>query len=349
MAQLASPPEMRSVKALTPEKDHRLDTLDATRFVAAMGVIWTHALYGWSWRQLGAFSVPFFVIAAVMLVGDGLRRNPDRPWTGYVRKRFLRVYVPFLVWSIIYFMLKNVQDWVHLTHRGNPDNIGMLLFGTEFHLWFSPFIFVGTTLAFLLIRSFYRLGRGGYVWAASWTLAGIVVAWFSVPIFDTYCGMRFGLTRALYALPAFCWALALTPALPTIRNWLGQRSVAFWILALTIAAHAVIIIRFERDVWKDNIGGVLLLLFALTPWPRVLTKCLAWGGRYAFGIYMIHEVGLWGFRKLLYYGPESSLPILPSLGKQGNLLLLFALIASFSTVATILLTRFKFARWVMPG
>ena len=62
----------------------------------AGSLIWYHL------ADLGRFAVPFFVISAMVLIGESLRRKPERRFGQYASGRFLRILGPLLVWSLVY-------------------------------------------------------------------------------------------------------------------------------------------------------------------------------------------------------------------------------------------------------
>src|SRR5262245_42133733 len=93
----------------------RLAWLDFSRLFAAYSIVWLHALRSpqlGSWTILGRFAVPFFTASAVFFVIDGLRRHPDRTLREYTVNRFLRIYFPFLAWSLIYLVFKATKKIV---------------------------------------------------------------------------------------------------------------------------------------------------------------------------------------------------------------------------------------------
>src|SRR5262245_5376228 len=93
----------------------RMIGLDAARLVAAIAIVWLHTPESPPLAHLSvlsSFAVPFFVFTAVLLNLQSLRRNPDRPLGAYVVSRFNRIYVPFFVWSLLYFAFRDLKHIV---------------------------------------------------------------------------------------------------------------------------------------------------------------------------------------------------------------------------------------------
>ena len=86
-----------------------LPALALMRFIAVAGVIWTHACgqikwmgSGFDFADAGRFGSAFFTHCSVFLVMLKAFGRDDLSFTQNVTGRFKRVYVPFLLWSMIY-------------------------------------------------------------------------------------------------------------------------------------------------------------------------------------------------------------------------------------------------------
>ena len=94
--------------------------------------------------------MPFFACATVFFVWKGLVDKPGQSLPSYVRSRFIRIYVPFLAWSVIYLLFKAVKG-VALPNQPNDfPGLEFLWTGSFYHLWFLPFIFVASIAVFSL-------------------------------------------------------------------------------------------------------------------------------------------------------------------------------------------------------
>ena len=61
-------------------------------------------------RDIGyRFAVPFYLFASMYYQGLSFRRRPDRPLGAYCLSRFRRLYGPFIAWSVIYFIARDIK------------------------------------------------------------------------------------------------------------------------------------------------------------------------------------------------------------------------------------------------
>lgn len=89
--------------------------LDALRLVSAVGIVWIHSVgdtgTGFQWNSLGRFGVPFFTLSGMYLM-TRTARKPESPSTReYAYKRFVRLYIPFLIWNVIYTIARVVKNY----------------------------------------------------------------------------------------------------------------------------------------------------------------------------------------------------------------------------------------------
>ncbi len=150
----------------TPASPHHLDWVDGTRTVAALAVVLLHAaasavtdrsLLGSSgWWVANVFDsatrwcVPVFVmLSGALLLAPA---HPVEAWSQFYRRRFVRVLLPLVFWSLFYlaydlywvFEREDVPDWLFMLRQ---TLIGM----PYFHLWFL-FMLPGLYLVTPLLR-----------------------------------------------------------------------------------------------------------------------------------------------------------------------------------------------------
>ncbi len=261
----------------------RQPMLDVMRLLAAYAIVWLHSPPSADFAgatALGRFAVPFFTAAAVFLTWDGLARQPDRNVAQYVRSRFLRIYVPFLAWSLIYLAFKALKALLLPSQPNDFPGAEVFWLGSFFHLWFMPFILAITLAVFFVGRKVIgRAGRENFTLAVC-LLLGWQIAW--LPVDRSGSSSSFW-QLALDALPAALWGVALAIAWQRgAADWLRRRTVSWAGLAFSVLLTAAVCYLL-RNRLAENLAGVALLVFALGDWrcaprPWLGAACRCWIG-----------------------------------------------------------------------
>ena len=219
----------------------RWATFDLARLLAAYAIVWVHASRLpalQSSKALGRFAVPFFVFGAVFFVIDGLRRRPWRGFAEYARSRFVRIYLPFLAWSVVYLGLKLVKAAL-LPEQPN-DMPGWSLFwaGSFYHLWFMPFILVVSLAAFGLGKAVLGRPRAEAALAAGCAVAGLAVALAPTSAFG---------------FPSTGRGAALAAAVPAASAWADDWPAYRKDAARTgVTAESLPLPLLQRWVWRPS-------------------------------------------------------------------------------------------------
>jgi surface polysaccharide O-acyltransferase-like enzyme len=166
-------------------------TSDYARLIAALGIVLFHT--GAPGASLGYAALPFFLMLMMLFCVPGA----DRGLRDFATSRAGRLLVPWLGWSLVYGGLKLAE--VVLTPRSLADEFAawMLLTGPAIHLWFLPFAFVASLLAWPLVRTMRNRPMA----------AGIVFAVAALAVH----GWRQG---TVLPVPAAQWVHALPAVLP---------------------------------------------------------------------------------------------------------------------------------------
>jgi len=275
----------------------RMEMLDAVRFLAAVGVILLHSVTLYPPNvplgALGRFAVPFFTMVAVALTVDGIRRKPGSSLKEYVTGRFQRIYAPFLVWTAIYLLLRNVK-YQFITHEPWVwPNWSMLLSGSAHHLWFLPFI-LGVTLAVAFLAKFmlFRLPVCGVIFLS-------IVAAVATCYLDSYyralsvlgseekLGIAYFLSMVRRTLPSALLGLAFGRVWSELQGVTGRAALAWGGLVVAVAALAFGP-TFNYCLELQILSGLGTVFFALGPWNNGIVRLLARWGQNAYGIYLVH-------------------------------------------------------------
>lgn len=263
----------------------RRTMLDVGRLAAAYAILWLHtpqlpALE--SSKSLGRFAVPFFVLVTILLVFEGVARNPERGSWAYVSSRSMRLYLPFLGWSGIYLVFKLIKGWLLPGEPNDYPGVEILWFGACYHLWFLPFILMVSLLAFAVAKMLVvRPGLGPTVFAVT-LAAGVLIA--VVPIHfarpDSYPEL------IVNALPATSCGIALAIACQLLGTRVLERRMATLLGGLVTAVCIAWVWHFGRDRLIETLAGAGFLVFALAPVSGRGFSLLAKAGTLALGIYL---------------------------------------------------------------
>lgn len=327
----------------------RLAFLDATRLLAAAGVVCIHAVQsepGQALYPVGMFGVPFYILVAMLFMARKLTRDPSIPLSQYVASRFTRVYVPFLAWSAVYVLLAEAKSML-IDHRLPELPISILWAGGHQHLWFLPYLMCVTVFGAMLVRSLYRTTVARWIAIVCLAILGVVVALVPEPhwvagrvVAGDLEFWRYGLR----ALPSVCWALAIALAtashgsLPRTTGVLAAMGAVGFVVATwlywPVVTHLPEMTRLLRAC-----EGVSVLMLALWPVRAPLLERIGVLGRHSYGVYLSHIVFvrlavLW----LAHYH------VTPSIGVDVGIFL-FALCGAVTL--TVLMSRSRYTRWAL--
>ena len=254
------------VPAVSPFAASRLAGLDLGRFVAAFGIVLTHALVSpTDW--VGNLSLAYFHILTGWLAGQSAMRAGAYP----LGRRVWRLGLPFLAWSVFYLP---VEWWIadpaaRAALLGNPM---LLLTGPSLHLWYLPFLILTLPLVWPLVHA-TRTPRGLAV-----ACVGLVVLGVPQMALHGWGGLPFPLPQWAFGLPLFAAGILLARAEVTGLTWLPLAALAL----LAGAGWAL-----TGAWWAAPMGLLAALLFGLL--RCVPLEALPWQiGRVAFGIYLLH-------------------------------------------------------------
>ena len=284
-------------------RERRLD-LDRARGIAILLVVFGHVVaqsvpYGVTWYEpvryaIYRFHMPFFLyLSGTVVVLSGLLQTVPPAWPMALRKRAVRLLVPFFGIGLLILAAKLVA--LQLVHVDNPPE-GLAsglrdLFWTTDHspassVWYLLVLFLCTIVALVLRR------LGG----TSLMLLGLALQFAEIPpiaYLDRFAGHFLFFAAGIWvaerqdrALPAFealqplwwaAFALGLTAA---SLDWLGPRwAMVACGLACIPALHGAI---RQSPVCRWH-------------WPLAL-------GRYAMAIYLFNTLAIGGAKALLIAG-----------------------------------------------
>lgn len=272
----------------------RNETIDVVRLVAAVGIIYIHAIRSPALdasRNLFRFAVPFYLFASLFYQAQSLRRKTSKTFLEVAWGRVKRLYVPFLAWSVVYLLARDLKHISMLGIGSVGLNVGMLWKGVEYHLWFLPYLLIWSLVLTALDRGLLRR------WSVlRWPVivvsiaAGLVVALSPMPSSwdETFDNPTYAYVQFWRAFPAASWALgfALFMTARSADAWV-PRWVGWLGLLLTLVCSAMQVFQGISLIPRAA-TGLGTMLMALAPWRLPLTPLLARLGRYSYGIYLCH-------------------------------------------------------------
>ena len=117
-------------------------------------------------RHLFYFAVPFFLAASFYF---GVKKMPLVLKRNFWQKKFQRIVMPYLLWSIFYVVSKTVVFWAandtEQVQQLLSDPVAIIFFGAaSYHLYFIPLLLAGTVL---LYWANYWYAQHNYFWTLS--------------------------------------------------------------------------------------------------------------------------------------------------------------------------------------
>lgn len=265
---------MRQDTDATTSRAVRLHYLDWLRVIAILGVFIIHASCPFNevnfhiknaeqssaLTTFGAFFYPWGMPLVFLIAGAGswfaLRRHtPGR----YVRERFFRLLIPFVVGSSLLSPIEYYFEWNNKTQIGlangsfldyvetlawvpNPRFFG----ATGLHLWFLAFLFCYSLLTLPLFR--WLKEEAGQRFASR---------------LATLCNRRGGLL--LLVIPLLAFRLSLQPFFPEYLNWADFFTfLCFYIFGYLLVTDERFLQAIQRDWLVMLTVGIVAFLSAAT-------------------------------------------------------------------------------------
>ena len=309
------------------------------RFLAIAGIVWRHAAEASS-PAVGFFGVPYFLIVSLLLLGRSVGGRPDEPMLPLMRRRVVRLYVPFVIWSIVYECMRRAKAICHREFETNLLSWWYPLGGSYRHMWFLPFLLITMLIAIPLLKwSARRTGRGRMIAAIAIAIAAVLVARPLPNVLIQGLDQHNAFLLSFYqAIPPALVGLALAALLGIPRRAMQWNNTVGLIGVAAIVATTAGQWRLdEPTLLLSTVGGIGGLLLAGAPMANIAP--LAWLGRLSFGIYLSHVVFL---RIVVQFAHGRGIE--PSLTLDCTAFA-FALIAS--TLLTFLLKKTRWTSWLI--
>lgn len=252
------------------------------RFLAAFGIVWFHTA-GARWREVGYSGLPVFLIVFTALI---VSHYSEIPFGVFFSRRFVRLLVPWLFWSLVYIGAKLFKKLVVCPENLGPLELPWLLVGGSLHLWYLPFAFMASIVLYYICR--YSLNN------QIKPLFIVITLIFSIL---TLCLSTYIMYSFSFGPPFMQWLFAV-PSLP-IGFCLGiiirgipkhKRTIWFTCVYLTVLMTcSYLFMKYGKMLIIPYVIGLLLTILSLSiKFPFEAVGIAA--GKLTYGIYLIHPM-----------------------------------------------------------
>ena len=325
------------MKVVKSEKEN-IEWVNSLRVFATFGVIFLHVAspmlyeYGnisnldWWVGNIYESSVRFCVPIFLMISGALILSKTYESTGEYFKKRFLRILLPFLFWSIIYIVSSLFLKFINGEHLSFIEVLKFTFLkfrdGASFHLWYV-YLIIGLYLIFPIIGKWLSKSNKHEIkyFLGLWLLTifahlpfikkfipNIEISYFSgyigFPILGYYLSktnFNFNRKKAVYIL------LILTGILITIFGtfFITKHKGVFYDGFYTYSYLSLNVIIFSI--------GIFLLFKNFVKLGTKATSVILFFGKYSYGIYLVHNLVLWALRgvgfSFAFINPIIGIPI----------------------------------------
>lgn len=250
------------------------------------------------WRNFLNFSVPMFLAISGFFLATKKIDNITEYFT-FQKKQIPRVYIPFLIWSIVWF-------WLAVLIKGQPvsnELIKLIAFQSS-----SPYYFIALIIQYYLLLPVFKI-MANSKWLAFSVLISIA---FTFLIFYARYFTELSLPLIVYAGNFATWQMFFVLGLylgklETIK--ISNKTLIIFILAFYILScmESYLLITFFQQA-EDAVTAVKASSFMYSFFMIVLffknkglfkSKLLKEIGIVSFGIYLVHMFALLAVSKML--------------------------------------------------
>lgn len=285
----------------------RYEGLDIFRAVASFGVVLLHVHVSvghpesLNWLiKLRDFALPLMVISSFFLLTISLTRKPQTDFRDFFKKRFKRLWIPFIVWTLVYCAVWTffVPALLGEETFGAFPSLGVFLTG-YMHLWFLQFIFAGSLLIYPLLcygaekKNFSRLKTSILCFFAAFIYAGLFHSllknytdWeYSNPDLDA--NLRLFISQVSAYILYVPTGIGIALAADKINQLFGLSFFRLISAALVVLAAIVHTMPYEVPFSRE-VYGISVFLFAIQPWKKIKLNFIYTLAAYSYGIYILH-------------------------------------------------------------
>jgi membrane-bound acyltransferase YfiQ involved in biofilm formation len=288
----------------------RAANIDRLRILAALGIVWFHT-EGAPSRQIGYAGLPIFLLIFFSLI---VRNAHAGGMAGFVKRRWSRLMVPWLFWSLAYGSCKLAKAVCTTDKDALHDILSAqtLLAGTHLHLWYLPYAFVLGCMIHQVNRWTSRLNDAAVVLVA--TAAGVFLL-AAGPLGIIPNGVRPPLPQWNFGLAAVPLGFALGRSLA-----IPSRDTQRLLLSMVALATSLVCIMLNSAGFPGlaiPYGLAMVLVCIAYAWHAGSDAFVAAVAPLTFGIYLVHPLISIGLQRVVAAGQHPAALILLTAGISG--------------------------------
>lgn len=282
---------------MSKSRDARIEWI---KLIAIFAVVFQHLSHSdnlWVVTRLTHGAVPAFALLSVFFaVRAGLRAERFWSWLG---SRFVRLYGLFLVWNIVYFLIRMLAS-----RSGAPTSFkgfaadSFFLIGYDNALWFIPFIIIANSVGFSIAFGVRRWPRTAVIGVAC-LLAGAAVVLATSSAFGSLKleNVMLGLSRK--AVPAGLIGMALGLLGSELDSFCYTGRWSRIVYAGLFLGSWYLLVTVGRGTFLPE---TLLALTGVSLALRLIPQAaVAVNPDYTLFIYVSHSLFLHGLRKGMFF------------------------------------------------
>lgn len=314
---------------------------DLVRFMATYAVVQLHVATPWLWRELDVNS-PFWItclffdvfgrsgVPVFLMISGALLLGKQESYPSFFKKRFTRVLVPLVFWTIVY-EIKIALNHHYETGDVTWQNIYSILknpfTGPVYdHLWFL-YMIVGMYLITPFLRRVIPVLTKSdlYYLFGLWIFSNVIL-----PLVYNYTSLRLGLNipvvtayLGFYVVGYYLMQYKFNPKQIKIA-WIifvGSYLLNIFIVWLDSSTHGEVVPFYlshhRPGIFIQSLAAFILLEYyamkAFTRYSEKKFKRLAFLGSTTFGIYLVHPLFIELFEGLFMEKYQEFIRIAPIL------------------------------------
>ncbi len=300
---------------MPPSKPENIDWINNLRFIALYAVIMVHSTSPLlmpdakasinDWWTADIFNAIFrFPVPVFVMITGALLLHRDYEIGSFLKKRLLRVVLPFLFWSLVYvwYMWYNEEITFGSDAWANVKQVlHFLKTGSSYHLWYV-YMLIGLYFFIPVLSKFVRN-------ASEKEILYFLFVWFAVMMITQPYLSRFNPSVDMHYFAGYAGYLVLGHYL-AFKDF-NIKHLRLWMAALLVFSITLIAIgswwltsypKWPGTMFYEPVNPAIVMVAAsifmivkLTTFklPPFITRIRDFAGEYSYGVYLGHALILY--------------------------------------------------------